>query len=204
MSRDGKIYLFAGNGSQGCLTGDGGPAKNAGLGTVQALAAAPDGALLIASYDNDNDTEQIRRVTPDGSKIETIAGTTNRQAPLGDGKPAMEAHIGVVNDMTVAPDGTIYWTERYSQIGNWKGRLRKLAPDGIVTTVAGDGDLRRAGRQPGLRRRDRRPTRRASRSATTARSTSRCSTRRRSSASTRPAASTASRARASRTSAARS
>ena len=140
MSRDGKLYLFAGNGSR-VLSGDGGPAKNAGLGTVQALAAAPDGALLIASYDNDIATEQLRRVSPDGSLIETIAGTTNRQAPLGDGKPAKEAHIGAVADMTVAPDGTIYWTERYSQIGNWKGRLRKLAPDGLVTTVAGNGDL---------------------------------------------------------------
>ena len=49
--------------------------------------------------------------------------------------------------MTVAPDGTIYWTERYSQRGGWKGLLRKLAPDGIVTTVAGAGDKpARAGR----------------------------------------------------------
>ena len=44
------------------MTGDGGPAKNAGLGIVQALAAAPDGALIIASYDGDYDTEVIRRV----------------------------------------------------------------------------------------------------------------------------------------------
>ena len=37
----------------------------------------------------------IRRVSPDGSKIETIAGNaTDRTAPLGDGKPALEAHIG--------------------------------------------------------------------------------------------------------------
>ncbi len=42
--------------------------------------------------------------------------------------------------MTVAPDGTIYWVERYSPTNSWKGRLRKLAPDGIVTTVAGGGD----------------------------------------------------------------
>ena len=42
--------------------------------------------------------------------------------------------------MTVAPDGTIYWAERYSATNNWKGRLRKIAPDGIVTTVAGGGD----------------------------------------------------------------
>ena len=116
ISRDGKIYLFAGNGSKDrAMTGDGGPAKDAGLGIVSALAAAPDGSLLIASYSDDNYAKVIRRVSPDGSKIETIAGNaTARTAPLGDGKPALEAHIGQVNDMTVAPDGTIYWVERYS------------------------------------------------------------------------------------------
>ena len=31
------------------MTGDGGPAKDAGLGVVSALAATPDGSLLIAS-----------------------------------------------------------------------------------------------------------------------------------------------------------
>ncbi len=65
----------------------------------------------------------IRRVSPDGSKIETIAGNaTARTAPLGDGKPALEAHIGQVNDMTVAPDGTIYWVERNSPTNGYKGR----------------------------------------------------------------------------------
>ncbi len=142
ISRDGKIYEFAGNGSKDrAMTGDGGPAKNAGLGVVSALAATPDGSLLIASYSDDNYAQVIRRVSPDGSKIETIAGNaTARTAPLGDGKPALEAHIGQVTDMTVAPDGTIYWVERYSATNNWKGRLRKIAPDGIVTTVAGGGD----------------------------------------------------------------
>ncbi|MBE2320610.1 hypothetical protein DVA67_031915 [Solirubrobacter sp. CPCC 204708] len=140
ISRDGKIYLFAGNGVKGGQpTGDGGPAKAAGLGTVQQLAAAPDGSLIIASYGDDWDTEVLRKVSPDGSKIERIAGTLDRSAPMGDGKPALEAHIGVVNDMAVAPDGTIYWTERPTQRSGWKGLLRKVAPDGIVTTVAGLG-----------------------------------------------------------------
>ena len=95
VSRDGKIYLFAGNGTKGgALTGDGGPAKNAGLGTVQALAAAPDGALIIASYDSDYDTESFRRGRRTARRSRRIAGTLNRQAPLGDGKPAREAHIG--------------------------------------------------------------------------------------------------------------
>src|SRR5690606_27358862 len=67
LSRDGKVYTFAGNGSR-TLTGDGGPARQAGLGTVSALAAAPDGSLLIAGYEGDMNTQQIRRVTPDGSR----------------------------------------------------------------------------------------------------------------------------------------
>jgi len=141
ISRDGKIYLFAGNGTRGELSGDGGPAKQAGLGTVSALAAAPDGSVLVAGYSVDNYTNVIRRITPDGSRVEPIAGNpTARTAPLGDGKPGPEAHVGQVNDMTVAPDGTVYWVERYSATNGWKGRLRKLAPDGIVTTVAGGGD----------------------------------------------------------------
>ena len=42
VSRDGKIYLFAGNGSKGgAMTGDGGPAKNAGLGSVQRSRRRP-------------------------------------------------------------------------------------------------------------------------------------------------------------------
>src|SRR4051794_33122171 len=141
IGRDGRISLFAGNGSRASeITGDGGPAKDASLGTVSALAAAPDGSLLIADYSIDNYANVIRRVAPDGSKIETIAGSaTERQRPLNDGKPALDAHVGQVYDMTTAPDGTIYWVERNGPTNGYKGRLRKLAPDGIVTTVAGAG-----------------------------------------------------------------
>ncbi|WP_028062594.1 RHS repeat-associated core domain-containing protein [Solirubrobacter soli] len=141
ISRDGKIYAFAGNGNKASeITGEGGPAKDASLGTISALAAAPDGALLIAGYSIDNYANTIRRVSPDGSKVVTIAGSaTDRQRPLNDGKPALEAHLGQIYDMTTAPDGTIYWVERNGPTNGYKGRLRKLAPDGIVTTVAGAG-----------------------------------------------------------------
>ena len=57
--------------------------------------------------------------------------------------------------MTTAPDGTIYWVERYSATNSWKGRLRKLAPDGIVTTVAGGGDKVAENGTPGRRGRAR-------------------------------------------------
>ncbi len=124
VSADGKIHPFAGP----------------GLGTVQALAAMPDGSLLIGGYREVSDTNQIWKVSPDGKQTTVIAGTTNRQAPLGNGKPGPEAHIGTINDMVAGPDGTVYWTERYSGQSNYKGQLRKLSPDGIVTTVAGAGD----------------------------------------------------------------
>ena len=68
VGRDGKIALFAGNGSKAReITGDGGPAKNAALGVVSALAAEPDGSLLVASYTGDMHAQVIRRFSPDGS-----------------------------------------------------------------------------------------------------------------------------------------
>ena len=80
VSRDGKIYLFAGNGTKGgAPTGDGGPAKNAGLGSVQPLAAAPDGALLIASYDGDYAPRDLPPGEPGRLEDRDIAGTLDRQ-----------------------------------------------------------------------------------------------------------------------------
>ena len=77
------------------MTGDGGPAKDAGLGTVQALAAAPDGALIIASYDDDYDTKVIRRVSPgrleDRDDRRQHATARRRSATAS---PRCEAHIG--------------------------------------------------------------------------------------------------------------
>ncbi len=143
VGTDEKVSWFAGNGTKGFISGDGGAARQAALGTVTALAAEADGSVLVAGYTNtaDVDTQVIRRIAPDGSRIQTIAGNTNRQAPLGDGKPALEAHIGDVQDMTVGPDGSIYWSEEYSGTNGWKGRIRRIGPDGIVSTVAGAGDL---------------------------------------------------------------
>ena len=150
VGRDGKIALFAGNGSKAReITGEGGPAKNAALGVVSALAAEPDGSLLVASYTGDMHAQVIRRFSPDGSRVTTIAGSLDRLAPLGDGKPALEAHIGSINDLVVAPDGSIYWTERYSQINGWKGRVRRIGQDGIVSTVGRRGRPRERERQPG-------------------------------------------------------
>ncbi len=78
ISRDGKIYEFAGNGSRTGDDGDGGPAKNAGLGVVSALAAMPDGSLLIASYSDDTYAQVIWSVSPDGARSRRSPATRPR------------------------------------------------------------------------------------------------------------------------------
>ncbi|HOU15487.1 MAG TPA: RHS repeat-associated core domain-containing protein [Anaerolineae bacterium] len=136
------LEIYAGNGSQGMPTGDGGPATAATLGwAVNGLAVGPDGSLYIAgTYDNFN-VGFVRRVTPDGI-IQTIAGVyyTDSNGANGDGGPAIAARLNKPEDILVGPDGSLYIAEtplyRYSG-GNYN-RIRKIT-NGIITTIAGAG-----------------------------------------------------------------
>ena len=125
VAPDGIITTVAGNG-QYDFTGDGGPATSATLAYPYGVAVAPDGSLIIA----DSDNVRIRRVMPDG-KIDTIAGN-GEYGYSGDGGPAKQAAIGWVLSVSIAPDGTIYFSDDFS-------RIRKISKDGIITTVAGTG-----------------------------------------------------------------
>ena len=50
-----------------------------------------------------------------------------------DGVPATQARLSYPTDLALAPDGTLYFAERDAY------RIRRIAPDGIVWTVAGTG-----------------------------------------------------------------
>jgi RHS repeat-associated protein len=52
--------------------------------------------------------------------------------PCGDGGQATEARVGFVNDMAFSADGTLFIAEWY--------RIRKVDPEGIITTIAGTGE----------------------------------------------------------------
>ncbi len=56
-----------------------------------------------------------------------------RRGFLGDGGPATEAQLNLPFGIAIAADGTIYIADRFNN------RIRKVSPDGIITTVAGDG-----------------------------------------------------------------
>ena len=120
-----QITTVAGKRGGGDLSGDGGPAKDATLRRPSGLAFGPDGSLYIADTGN----SVIRRVGLDGI-INTVAG--DRVSILkGDGGPATKASLSIPSGITVGPDGSLY----IADTGNH--RIRKVSPDGIITTVAG-------------------------------------------------------------------
>ena len=124
--RRGIITTVAGNGLRG-FSGDGGPATSAKLAEPYGVAVAPDGSLYIADRSNN----RIRRVDPDGI-ITTVAGNGTASFS-GDGGPATSATFSFPQGVAVGPDGSLYI------VASSNARIRRVGPDGIITTVAGGG-----------------------------------------------------------------
>ena len=125
---DGTITTFAGTGING-FAGDGGFATNAPLSHPGGLALGSDGSLYIADTNNNS----VRRVGTDGI-ITTVAGTGPAGFGFaGDGGPASQAKLNGPAGVAVASDGNLYIAD------NFNNRIRKVGPDGIITTVAGTG-----------------------------------------------------------------
>jgi RHS repeat-associated protein len=122
VAPDGRIATVAGNGTA-TSGGDGGPATAAGLAYPSGVDLGSDGALYIAT------SFRIRRVAPDGM-ITTIAGT-GASGYSGDGGPATAATLGSVKDVALGHDGSIYIAE--------SNRVRRVGPDGVISTFAGTG-----------------------------------------------------------------
>jgi RHS repeat-associated protein len=128
VGSDGLISTVAGTGTRG-FSGDGGPATEAQLNSPYGVAVAADGTLYIS----DVDSHRVRQVTPDGI-IHTIAGTGTPES-TGDGGPATAAQLSFPVGLALGLDGSLFIAEF---AGN---RVRRIAPDGIITTFAGNGDF---------------------------------------------------------------
>jgi hypothetical protein len=126
IAPDGTISTVAGTGVAG-FSGDGGPATQAEIDSPRGIAALPDGGFLIPDTDN----QRIRRVWPDG-RITTVAGDGTRGF-AGDGGPATAAELASPFGVSPLPDGGFL----IADAGN--DRIRLVAPDGTISTVAGDG-----------------------------------------------------------------
>lgn len=120
------ISTVAGTGTSG-FSGDGGPASAAELNTPISVTPTPDGGFLIADQGNN----RVRRVAPDGT-ITTIAGT-GVAGFSGDGGAATQAELNAPSDAARLPDGSILIADSNNN------RVRRVAPDGTITTVVGTG-----------------------------------------------------------------
>jgi uncharacterized protein (TIGR03437 family) len=130
VSPDGLISTIAG--SVGGFTGDGGPATAARLNGPASLAFDGAGNLIFTDYLN----LRIRKITPAGV-ISTVGGT-GRFSLSGDGGLATGTDA-YPYWLAVARDGTIYFTDDSDARLNGNARLRKIATNGVITTVAGTG-----------------------------------------------------------------
>ncbi|MGH2573438.1 MAG: hypothetical protein ACRDGU_08165 [Actinomycetota bacterium] len=133
MVLDRAVSLVAGTGKADS-TGDGGPALEASLELPGSLTFDTRGNLYIA------ERLRIRKVAPDGT-ITTFAGDGSNtefsegepSGPPGDGGPAIHAQMEIPEDLAFAPDGSLYFVEPLA------GRIRRVASDGTIDTVVGNG-----------------------------------------------------------------
>jgi hypothetical protein len=122
------IDTVAGDGTSH-YSGDGGPATSAGFSTTGAVVDTA-GNLYIA----DPFSSRIRKVSPDGV-ISTFAGDGG-DGYAGDGGPATSASLSMSytgNPLAVDTSGNLYIADEQNH------RVRRVDPDGIITTVAGTG-----------------------------------------------------------------
>ena len=126
------VSTIAGSGAKGA-DGDGRLATMAGLYLPSAIAFDKSGNLYIADTGN----HRIRRVAPSG-QITAYAGN-GMLGSSGDGGPATEATLNSPGALAFDSRGNLY----IADTGNH--RIRRVSPDGIISTVAGNGNDLMAG-----------------------------------------------------------
>lgn len=117
----------------GGLVGDGGPAVFALLSskTQWGVGLARDKAGNL--YFSDTGHNRVRRISVDGA-ITTIAGT-GAAGFSGDGGMATNARLNQPKSVAVDSSGNVYVLDE----GNY--RIRVIASDGRIRTIAGTGDF---------------------------------------------------------------
>ena len=142
LTRYGKIHTIAGRGAIDSNGGndwleayEGGPARDAELSEAHNAQADVFGNVYIV----DKDSHAVRKVTTDGT-IHRVAGTNVAGDGADDPQPGSGCALTSPNGLHVHPDGTCYIFD----MGNRK--IRRLDPDGTISTVFTDPALSLVGR----------------------------------------------------------
>ena len=122
--RNGTLSFVAGvdQFNSGAYGGDGDPH----LYLPGGLAFDSSGNMYITEYYG----HRLRRLTPGGGALTTVAGT--RTLPAGSTAPLFR--MASTQAVAAAPDGSIYFAD-------WPlAEIKKIAPDGSVSLAAGNGN----------------------------------------------------------------
>lgn len=134
ITPDGIITRFAGLGYTEAYgyNGDGLPAVDTQFGHIIDLEVGPDGsvyvleeAAFLSGY------TWVRRIGPDGI-VTRYAGTAT-PGYSGDGGPATEAQLNRAQGIGLGRLGDLYIADTNNS------RVRKVSPDGTITTIGGNG-----------------------------------------------------------------
>jgi len=128
VDKQGMIRTIAGTGQQD-YNGETELARETNLYLPFGLTIDKKGRLLII----DRSHYRIRRVDPLKGKIETLAGN-GRKKFAGDGGPATGANLNFPHGIIVDKKGNVIFSDK----GHF--RIRKISPDGIIQTIAGNGE----------------------------------------------------------------
>ena len=122
ITSSGVVTTLAGSGSSGFANGQG----------VGATFAQPQG-VAVDGYGNvyvaDSDNNRIRKITSSGA-VTTLAGSGS--ASFADGQ-GTSASFNYPMGIAISTSGNLYVADTYNHA------IRKVTPDGVVTTVVGTG-----------------------------------------------------------------
>ncbi len=115
ISSDGIITTLYGTGASGILK------------EPEQIILDNDGNLLVA----DSGNHVVRKISPAGEM--TIVAGSLTSGFSGDGGLATEAQLSSPAGLALAPDGRLFIADRFNR------RVREVAADGTITTIAGTG-----------------------------------------------------------------
>lgn len=123
----GMIHTVAGTGQRD-YNGDSEVARETNLYLPFGVTIDRKENLLVIDRSNN----RIRRINLVKGKVETVAGNGVKRLH-GDGGPANGASLSFPHGIVVDSKDNVIFSDKANN------RIRKITPDGIITTIAGDG-----------------------------------------------------------------
>ncbi len=127
-----QVDTIAGDGTRGYVNGTGDTAR---FYAPSAVAVGPGGVVYVCERTGGSRVRALRwlggdPLTPTNWQVELLAGAIDGSSGYVDATGS-SARFDDPRGITVGPDGNVYVTDTYNHC------IRKITPDGAVTTLAG-------------------------------------------------------------------